>query len=403
MEIDILKNLIKNILQESNGLETNRPIRVKKNEKWGCINSSGETIIGFDYDNYSYFIEIENIDTNKKYYIAVVSIGNEFKIITNNNKQIASYKNIKQEKISDYGIFNFNELRSKLKDDAKALNINVEINDLRVENYQVSGKEIKYNRDFAYNSGNILWFDILNSEGRTFRLIYNTKTYSVTYNEREISTEGTLYINSSKDRSYIDTYKNGYIPIYNFEKEIFGWIDLKGQTYYINGKKQILDFDDKYIAIKDYSIDTDAKVYIMNYNGEIVSDYYKEITFLDKGFVVKKQNGKNVYLDDNFRQITKEYDIIDTCRVNDEILIVSNLKTIAGNVYNTYDLDNISFDLININNGKVIGKSFEYIDGIFKYSTNGFFYDMTYNEIKEILCSVDCDYLNTKLYEKYYK
>lgn len=404
------KNLIKNIIQESSGLETNIPIKVKKNGKWGYINSSGNTIIDFDYDDCSEFIEIENIDTNEKYYIAVVSIGNELRIITNNNKQIASYKNTKRERIINYSDISY-YLKDNLQDDAKSLNTKIEINVSEYDSgylYYSSEKEIKYNSKWGYNSEDILSFDISNNEGGTIELIYNTKTGSVTYNRRKVSIDGFLYFYKDSEDSYsseyIDTYKNGYIPIYNFEKEIFGWIDLKGQTHYINGKKQILDFNDKYIAIKDYSIDADARVYIMNYNGEIVSEYYKEITVLDKGFVVKKQNGKNVYLDDNLRQITQEYDVIDTCRVNDGILIVSNLNTSTRYAFDTYSLYDIRFDLLNINNGQVIGESFEYINGMSdnKYKAD-YYNDITYNEFKEILCSVDCDYLNTELYEKYYK
>ena len=76
---------------------------------------------------------------------------------------------------------------------------------------------------------------------------------------------------------------------------------------------------------------------MIDYQGNKVSDLYKEITVLDKGYVVKKRNGKNVYLDENLQEITKEYDIIDTCRANDEILIVSNLtkNNIGYGYYNT--------------------------------------------------------------------
>lgn len=76
---------------------------------------------------------------------------------------------------------------------------------------------------------------------------------------------------------------------------------------------------------------------MIDYQGNKVSDLYKEITVLDKGYVVKKRNGKNVYLDENLQEITKEYDIIDTCRANDEILIVSNLtkNNIGYSYYNT--------------------------------------------------------------------
>ena len=149
----------------------------------------------------------------------------------------------------------------------------------------------------------------------------------------------------------------------------------------------------------------------MDYQGNRVSDIYKEITVLNKGYVVKKQNGKNTYLDENFKQITEDYDIIDTCRASDGILIVSNLQSTARNTgygyYNTsynLDIDNLKFDLININSGKVVGTNFESISGMSdnRYKAN-YYGELTNSEFLELLCSVDCDYLNTELYERYYK
>lgn len=420
------KNMMKTIIQSSSNSNV-APIKAKKNGKWGYINSNGNTVIDFKYDDCSEFMEIVDSSTNNKYYIAAVSEGNELIIITSNGNQIASYKNKKRDyKVGassiPYG------LRDYLRDNAKSLNISVKFNESKYDSrysYYGTEKEVKYNSssDWGYNSNeDILSFEISNNVGKDLELFYNTKTESVTYNGRKVSIDGKLYIYkeddennyySKYDYNYIDTYLNGYVPIYNFEKELFGWIDIKGQTHYINGKIQILDFNDKYIAVKNYTDmnnpNIDARVYLIDYQGNKVSDFYKEITVLDKGYVVKKRNGKNVYLDENFKEITKEYDIIDTCRTNDGILICSNLSTNNAEYgyYNTsynIDVDNLKFDLININNGQVIGTNFESISGMSdnRYKAN-YYGELTDSEFMELLCSVDCDYLNTKLYEKYYK
>ena len=336
------KNMMKTIMQSTNNSNI-APIKVKDHGKWGYSNSNGTTVIDFKYDDCSEFLEIEDSSTSNKYYIAAVSNGNELVIITSNGNQIASYKNKKRDyKVSassiPYG------LRDYLRDNAKSLNTILKFNESKYSSrysYYGSEKEVRYNSssDWGYNSNeDILSFEISNNWGKDLELSYNTKTESVTYNGRKISIDGKLYIYkeddednyySKYDYNYIDTYLNGYIPIYNFEKEQFGWIDLKGQTHYINEKIQILDFNDKYIAVKNYTDmnnqNIDARVYLIDYQGNKVSDLYKEITVLDKGYAVKKRNGKNVYLDENLQEITKEYDIIDTCRANDGILIVSNL------------------------------------------------------------------------------
>lgn len=377
------KNLVKNIMKISSGSNTNVPIRVEKDGKWGYIDINGKTIVDFMYNDCTEFIKIVNLDTNKNYYIALISIGNELKIITNDNKVIASYKNNKKSDKIRNCTYKLHDLRNNLEEAAKSLNIKIKI---YIDNEYSSEKENRYNSNWGDNIGNLgntldtISFEIKNNNEETQELLYNTETKSITYNGRKVNIDGYLYIyNDEYDFSYIDTYKNGYIPIYNFDKEVFGWIDLNGQTHYINGKKQILDFNDNYIAIKDYSVDSDVNICIINYDGEIVSDYFKEITVLDKGFVVKKQNDKNVYLNDNLEEITEEYDIIDTCKENDGILIVSNL--------NRNNLDNLSYDLININNGKIIGDNFEYVSGMSdeKYNANDYNDDIS------------------KLYEKYYK
>lgn len=168
-------------------------------------------------------------------------------------------------------------------------------------------------------------------------------------------------------------------------------------------KIQNLDFTDNYIIIKNYEVDSDANVCIINYNGKIVSEYYKEITALDNGFVVKKPNGKNVYLNTSLYQVTNEYDIIYTCRANDGILVVANLNENIENKENPYGLEEINYDIVNINNGQVIAESFEYINGMRNEKHEIDYYDdASYNEYKETICSVDSYYLNTALYEKYY-
>lgn len=411
------KNLIKNIMQISNGTNANIPIKVKKNGKWGYIDTDGKTVIDFIYDDCADFLEIEDTDNNKKYYIAPVCIGNELKIITNENKQIASYKNTKRDRTINCNYLIYN-IKDNLRDNIKDINSNIEIRYDTYNAYSDSYKESKYNSyyDFLYESSDILSFDVDNDKGKSIELSYNTKTKSITYNGRKVSIDGYIYIyendeesySSRYDYRYLDVYQNGYIPIYNFEKEIFGWIDLKGKTYYINGKKQILDINDKYIAIKDYSIMDEANVYIADYEENRVSDYYKDILILENGFVVKKANDKNVYLDNDFQQITQEYDIIDTCRVNDGILIVSNfyrkLNNAINSYYSYYSIDDLSFDVININTGKVVGTDFEYISGMNdnKYKAN-YYNELTDNEYKEILCSLGYDFINIHLYEKYYK
>lgn len=393
------KNLITNIIQNSNNSNnSNIPIRVMKNNKWGYINSNGNVIADFIYDDCADFIEITFTDTNDKYYIAPVLVNDTIKLITIDNKEIASFRNKKKERIGKISYIIIYNLKENLEIYAKKVNKNIKISYDKNYSYDYE-KENGFESNLSFEE-DVLSFDVENEQGKKFELLYNTKTQSVTYNKRKVSIDGQLIIYEDKedyDFKYIDSYKNGYIPIYNFEKEIFGWIDTNGKVNYLNGKIQILDFTNNFIAVKDYSLQNSDNIYLVDYKGNKVSENFKEIKVLKNGFVVKKQNDKNVYLDENLEVKTKEYDIIDTCNVEKGFLIASDI--------NSYSIENLKFDLISISTYKTIYKNLEYISGMNDYKYNAMSYEdnLTAREFKKNLCSVDCNYINTDIYMQKYK
>lgn len=394
------KNMLKCIMQTSNNTN-NKPIKARKSGKYGYIDSHGNIVIDFVYDDCSDFVEINVLNTNKKYYIAEVSFGNEIRFITNDNKTICTHKNSKSKKKLSVNYIP-NSFLSKLKENAKELNTNINI----VKDTFSYSYDYDYDASHNYNtikskytSNNVIAFEIPNKEGKTIELLYNHITKNVIYNNINIKINGQLgvYKNDSTS-SYIYSYKNGYIPIYNFEKNIFGWIDLNGQAHYINGKKQILDFNNKYIAIKDYAITSNTKAYLIDYTGNKVSDFYQEISFLDNGYIAKKENGKNIYLDDNLKQISQEYDIINDSIVKDGILIVSNYN--SSSLYET-NTNNMEFNLLNINNGQIIGQNFEYISGLddYKYTS---YKNSKYDNYTDYCNSLIFENINTQFYNMFY-
>ena len=382
------KNMLKTIMQSSTNTNS-IPIKAKKSGKYGYIDSNGNTIIDFIYDDCSDFIEIQNLKTNEKYYVAEVSIENELRFITNNNKMICSHKNTKSNRKLSVSYFS-SQFISDLKKNAAELKTQ-----LNIPSYQQKNSYDYYNYNIAYaeyEANNIYSFKIINNKGNTIELLYNPLTKNVIYNNKSVTIKGKLPL-ANDASSYIYYYKNGYIPIYNFEKNNFGWIDLNGQAHYINGKKQILDFSNKYIAIKDYSITSNDKAYLIDYNGNRISDYFKEIRILDKGYLVKKESGKNVYLDDNLKQITQEYDIIDSNRITDDILIVSN--------YNQNQYNKNSFNIINIKSGQIVGENYEYISGMEDYK-NTSYRTLNYDNYIKYYNSIIYENINTQFYNMFY-
>ena len=146
------------------------------------------------------------------------------------------------------------------------------------------------------------------------------------------------------------------------------------------------------------------RICFINYQGNIVSKLYKEITILPNGYIVKKENNKNVYIDKQFKEITEEYDIIDGCRAEQGILIVANLpQNFENNFTNTLP-SNLYFNIVNIDSGKIVSNNIEYVNGMktTKYEAKKY-NSITDNEYKEILCSVDSEFANDEIYKQYYK
>ena len=388
------KNMLKSIMQTSTNANV-KLIKAKKNGKYGYIDTNGNTVIDFIFDDCSDFISFDILNTNERYYIAEVSIGNEVRLITNNNDQICICKNTQSNGKINVNYIS-NQFLSAIKKNAKELKLNIRINDnntLKALKY-----EERYNYNIVYSeyeSDNSFSFRIPLDETTTRELSYNSIAKTAIYNNKNITLNGKIGVYSNDSTyPYLYCYKNGFIPIYNFEKAIFGWIDLNGDAHYINGKKQILDFSNKYIALKDYSIASNLKTYLIDYSGKRVSDFYQEIKVLDKGYIVKKENGKNVYCDDNLKQLTEEYDIIDVSRISDNLIIVSNNN----------DSYNIRFSLINTNNGQIIGENFEYISGMYdyKYMINNHSNVSYYDNYKKNYDTILYENMNTELYTTFY-
>ena len=120
------RNLIKNIMTLSDGKSENRPIKVKKNGKWGYIDNNGNIIVDFIYDDCAEFIEVEVTNNNKKYYIAPVLEGNKLSLITNENKTIGTFTN--REKTSGLDCVEIiYEITENLKTNAKELDLKINL------------------------------------------------------------------------------------------------------------------------------------------------------------------------------------------------------------------------------------------------------------------------------------
>ena len=383
------KNLINSIMQISNKNNSSMPIRVYKDNKYGYVDNKGNIISDFIYYDATNFWEI-SID-NDIYYVALVSIENELKLITNDNTEIVSYKN-KGLDCPIHCYMNSLDIYKELKKNAEELNMKISI-----ETNEVIDHGNDYEKEKLYNStynrdADIYSFRIEDEKDNIIgELEYDKEKDSITYNNKDISIDGIISIKEEDDADWLYYYKNGNIPIYNFDEEIFGWIDLEGKANYFGGKIQIIDFTKKYIVIKDYSI-SGANMYIIDYEGNKLSKEYKQITSSENGFVVKKNNGKNTYLNEDLEESKDEYDIIDTSLIDQGVLIVSNVED--------DDLENLKYDLINIKTSKTILRDVDFV-GSMDAGRYNLIYEEDIEEYKDLIFSVDCDYINTELYKDF--
>ena len=393
------KNLLKSIIKLSDGKISNRPIMVKKYGKWGFIDELGNVIVDYMYDDGMEFTSLYNLDDNTKYFYTPVILGKELRIINEENKILASYKT---NKMLDC-IRIWPDINEQFYKDADLLGIkiNSNLNEPAKNPDLLPVKEKKYQYLIGEESNNILTFEKNDdSYDPIYKLCINKLNNEATFNGKKIKANVEICI---EDENLIKVYNNGYIPFYNFEEKIFGWIDLNGEEHYLNGKLQILDFVDNYILVKDYSEADNEKVYFIDSNKNVVSDVYKEISIFPDGYIVKKENGKNVYINKKFKEITEEYDIIDGCRIDVGVLIVANLPS-EIQFGDDYMPSNIDYKLINIETNKIISDGFEYINGM-KSTVYGAkkYNNISHNEYIEILCNADSDFLNENLYIKNYK
>ena len=185
--------------------------------------------------------------------------------------------------------------------------------------------------------------------------------------------------------------ESGTFPLISIMKKLK---EYKNCTFNLIQLKIPRELNFNLLAWFNTYLSENEKQEVIDYNGNRISDFFKEIRILDNGYIVKKDNGKNVYLDDNLNIITQEYDIIDCSKIKDNILIVSNY------IQDKYNKNNY-FNLISLKNGQIIGENYEYIGGMENYnsilSTNSYYTNYT-----KIFDNLNYKNINTELYEMFY-
>ena len=365
-------------------------INVKKDGKYGYINTRGETVIDFKYDYASPFVPIEVF--NKRFQVALVCEDGTTSIIMKNLRKVMTYRSESMDE--DY--------EAKLH----------ELEDIY---YHTLGQttKMRYEIDTNYNSAYRLTAYEEQPEEGVIRYYY-TEDYDVLVSKSSLGFGDTYYLSGKGESGirlqleceyldytdqYLYIFSDGTIPYYDTTTKKQGWFTKTGNKVTLSGKAQILEIVGDKILIKNHNNDT---IYFVNSKTEQLSETYKEVFICGYDrFIVKNTKNKYMVIDSNFEKVFEsEWDFVDTSLVQVGIFVFGNLKDWEAE-FNLYDFaDNMNLTMIDYM-GNVIAEGIQ-------QSYNKYYYISQdskksnaerYSDFIDNLKIMKCSYIGDKFYK----
>lgn len=364
-------------------------INVKKDGKWGYINSNGECMIEFIYDYASPFVEIE--EYGKRFHIAFVCEDGSTKVILKNGRVVLSYRTESSDenykvKLEELENIYTNILKQEGKMTFEIPEITNNINKVPAY-YEVSSE---YSFKYDYNEE----YDLLVTQsnmglGDTYELAKKA--------EPEIKIRlDTTYLDY--DSSYLYLYSNGNIPFYEISKRTQGWYTPYGKKNIMTGKAQILEFfGDERILLKNYN---DGTIYFSDTQGKKLSETYTDIYVCPDGkYIVGDKEGYFKFIDDSYNQVFEnKYAAVNTRLISQNLYLI--MDSTDGIKINDYNVAKTNWNLMN-QNGEIILEGIEQIyDLIFEVDTIGS-KDENYQKLKMELKDLKYSFVGDKFYLDY--
>ena len=320
-------------------------INVKRDGKWGYVNSNGDVKIDFEYDYASPFITISKYDKN--FDIALVCKDDVSSIILKNKRNVMTFKN--EISIDDYDA-QFQKLKDLYVDTFKQTDdIENNINLVDTSNMKSIDAYEGFSYRYPFNDEYDIYITVSQIGGKNRYEFLKKDNPNI-----KVSIDCD---NLKFDERHLYVFSNGYLPFYKTSENIQGWYTKETKRVEINGNIQILDFFDQNILMKDYDSET---VYFANEGGERISPVYKDIFVLNEMYIVKNEENKYIIIDKNFNKVLDiEYDYMNPILLNKGILICANLPAKVN--FNSYGFpNNINYDLIDVYGKKITLKN---VDG----------------------------------------
>lgn len=365
-ETNTFINQIKSGLAQESANKNDTLIPVCKNDKWGYINTLGEEFFPCEYDAVS--PEVSNLNGTVKYNFFILKKGDEFFIVSKNGKILATQTgspvpwnsgDMKEMMENVYGGNDDSQKYQGILMSAREIISQYIGNEQKYTN-QSEKNTIEYD-DLQYtnNKQRIYIFNmeddyILEFEEMAQSSLYDYEKYIIRLKKdgKIIQSYDNVNVNSIYE---IKTYTNGDIPFYSFENNIQGYYSRKNHEFVtLKGKYEILDVLDDVVLIKDWRDISNIKDMIVK-QGEGILLKETLISVQNNGYIVKKENGKTVYVDKNLNEITDEYNLIIDTYISNGVLICANknnnkkeyvLANLKGKILTntTYDIMLTDFD-----------------------------------------------------------
>lgn len=257
---------------------------VCKNGRCGYINQDGMETIDCKYD---YTSEFFNYQIEKDVYqISVAANGSNFLFVSTNGRVINLGENPFGDIIPYYTIKRIMTLFG-----AKSNNIintnTLELKEEGISIYKYENENVSMVFDYKDSKD---WYDI----------------YNITVKKKDSE---NIYADSILiEKNKVKLYSDQYIPFYNSSENTQGWYDKNGNRYSLKGNYKILEVRNNIMIVKNFNADN--KIYFMDLTDKQNKLIATDIMICTNGYIVKLQNGKSVYLDNNLNVISGEYDYI---------------------------------------------------------------------------------------------